>query len=48
MNYHRNLKYWDRQAWANNVDTDQLSQNATQSQQFLDTSTSGKMNLFKF
>ena len=26
--YRNNPKYWDRQAWANNVDLDQMRQNA--------------------
>ena len=30
--YRNNLKYWDRQAWANCVDPDQMPQNAVSDQ----------------
>ena len=32
LKYHNNPKYWDRQAWANSVDPDQMPQNATSDQ----------------
>ena len=56
--YCNNPKYWDRQAWANSVDPDQMPQNVASDQglqclpliqhNFLDTSTRSKINVLKF
>ena len=55
--YHINCMYWDRQAWANSVDPDEMLQNAASHQglnclpliqQFLDTTLGSKLYLFKF
>ena len=49
--YHNNPKYWDRQAWANSVDPDQMLQNAASDQglhclplNLLDASKDSKIN----
>ena len=51
IRYHNSPKYWDRPAWTNNVDPDQMLQNAASNQGYttchlssiiLDTSTVGK------
>ena len=49
--YHDNPKYWNKQAWASNIDPDQMSQNVTSDQDlhylpltqyFFDTSIGNK------
>ena len=47
---------WDRQAWANSADPDQMLQNASDqglhclplTQQYLDSSTGSKMDFFNY
>ena len=54
--YHNNPKYWDRQAWVNSVDPDQMPQNAASDQglhrlpltTILDTLAGSKIDFFKF
>ena len=55
--YHINPKYWDRQAWADSVDPDQMLKNKASSQdlyclqfiqQFLDISMHSKTDSIKF
>ena len=55
--YHINPKYWDRQTWSNNVDPDQMPQNAWSGlfclpffRQFLNTSVGAgsQIDLLKF
>ena len=48
--YHNNPKYWDRQAWANSVDLDQMYDQSLHClsliKLFLDTLTGCQMELF--
>ena len=54
--YQNNPKYWDRQAFANSVDPDQIPHNVVSDQvlhcytysKSLDTSTGSKMDYVKF
>ena len=54
--YHNNPKYWDKKAFANSVDPDQMPQNAASDQglhylpyrNILDTSRGSTMDYFKF
>ena len=55
--YRNDPKYWDRQAWANSVDPDQMPQNVASDQVYifchssntiLNTSTDNKIEFYNF